>query len=186
MKNSYLLSGMIVLGSVASVNASPYEDIKQATMGNKVDWQKVYGILQSEGMFSGLTSRYYGPGDGVTLLGLAMKEQNIDAVRELLKKYGANPDASVSQRMIKVPLYVAAREYPNAAIVSLLLTAGATPVDYFEGVYPRPYIATLIDQAIEREAKKATQLKIAERHKAESMAKPPRPVNPAPDKKPAL
>ncbi len=131
MKKSYLLSGMIVLGIAASVNASETimkKRITEALQGNK-RWADIYDILKKSGN-ERIVDTYHDPSShGMTLLATAILDGDKNQVEKLLVVYKADPNMAVGTGGVfseRTPLMMAAIN-GYFEIAKLLLEHGADP-----------------------------------------------------------
>jgi ankyrin repeat protein len=135
MKKSYLLSGMIVLGIAASVNANQKAEEQITALmlqvaKQQVGWEGIFKIL---GHHKGIVNMYHMPAQHdmhrPTLLSEAVSSERHDVVKELLEKYNADPNMAVGMEGVyteRTPLMQAAI-VGNLGIVKLLLEHGADP-----------------------------------------------------------
>lgn len=132
MKKSYLLSGMIVLGIAASVNASEAimkKRITEALQGNK-RWADIYDILGKPGN-ERIVNTYHDPSsrEEMTLLATAILDGDKNQVEKLLVVYKADPNMAVGMGGVfseRTPLMLAAIN-GYSEIAQLLLEHGADP-----------------------------------------------------------
>lgn len=167
MKKSCLLSGMIVLASIITMNAmedrrteaSKKMDALMPPYGAiaKVDWQAVFAILDS--MKDVINVNEYRTQDKRSLLQVASNNYsqgvgNLSSVQQLLERYKADPNA-VDARGV-APLYYASRDN-DVPLINLLLKYGAKPTTVEEVTYKtiarqeelaRPAIYKMIDPLV--------------------------------------
>jgi hypothetical protein len=141
MQKLYLLSGMMILGAIASINTMEperrpeiYEMMDSAIGENlgEVRWPAVFALLNS--MRGIINVNEYRDNNGDTLLETAVDSRNFVATKELLEKYNANPNLigdlgrTVLRRFIEgFDTNRRGIKPGDLTIIKLLLTYGANP-----------------------------------------------------------
>ncbi len=172
MKKSYLLSGMIVLGAVAGLNAMQQEQrpmayqmldsLQPGMFVFNINWQAIFKILdEMQGVINVNEYRSTSSSSRPTLLYKAVNARNLLVAKTLLEKYKANPNIFGTSYQAggrdEFPLTFAIQNN-DLAMVGLLLKHGADPslkdkrgissLDYAKEYKTKPEILELLEENI--------------------------------------
>lgn len=132
MKKSYLLTSIIALSSIASINSMEQRRPEVYTMidalivnrQGAINWPAIFAVIDA--MKDIITVNEYTTPYGYTLLEEAILNENLLVTKELLEKYHADPNRGEMK-----PLIIAC-QFSSIPMIKLLLMHGANPyaIDY--------------------------------------------------------
>ena len=136
MKKTYLLSAMIVLSAIVSLNAmeasrpAVWKKLDKAVeiAEDHGDWSGVFNILTKHGKTGDLVNEYISP-DGDLLLMVALNDHDVKAAEILLRLYNANPNAlntAEGNPFLQEARLWKEKDRGNQRMVNLLKRNGAT------------------------------------------------------------
>ena len=135
MNKLYILTGIIILQNIATVNAADFQNrpasyltIDRLVENDPIQWPAIFSALDNmRGTFD--VNRYITPETHLqtTLLDTAVFDRNLFATEKLLKEFNANPNLVKDFTKI-TPLMIACMgPTANPAIVRVLIKYGANP-----------------------------------------------------------